>query len=109
MSVETDVPGKELVQEREEKNQSNLSKRGGCYLLDQVNFLPYRGSSTRPRALIASLKSNISLASPPGLFLSAGLLSRLKSPRMSQSTYSGICIFFSQLVNAIFPGKVQGP
>jgi hypothetical protein len=43
-------------QKAEVKNQSNLSRSDGCYLLVQVNFLPNKGISRRPKAIIASLK-----------------------------------------------------
>jgi hypothetical protein len=53
-------------------------------LFVQVKCLPNRGISTNPRLLIASLNKNIYVMSPPSLFLSSGLLIRLKSPNISQ-------------------------
>lgn len=86
----TELFGKTLVQTCEVKNQSNLTRRGENCLLDQVNLLPCRDNSTTPKVLCASLKENISAMSPPGLFLSSGFLTRLKSPASRQLTSCGI-------------------
>lgn len=58
---------------RSKKPVQTFQKRED-YLLVQVSLLPFRGNCTKPKALIASLKRYISEWSPPGLFLSTGLL-----------------------------------
>ena len=90
VSVVTEVLGKVEVQSLELKNQSSLSRRGGSCLVVQVNFLPCRGNSTTPGALIASLNRSISEMSPPGLFLFFEDLMRLKSPMSNNGKSSGI-------------------
>jgi len=66
------------AQETDVKNQSRRSRRGSNYLIVQVYFLPKRGNSITPKALIASLKRNISEMSPPSLFLSSGIRRRFE-------------------------------
>jgi len=104
-----EVLGYELIQLLEVKIQSSFSRRGEGCILDQVNFLPCRLTSLRPKVLIAELNLNISVKSPPGLFLSSGFLIRLKSPKIIQSRLSGITIFLNQLRKEVFPSAVQGP
>jgi hypothetical protein len=58
--AETMVFGRVVVQAFEVKNQSNLSRRGLCCLLDQVYLQPLSGSSTNHSLLMASLNANIS-------------------------------------------------
>jgi hypothetical protein len=72
------VAGNLVVQALEVKNQSSLSRGVEGCLLVHVNFLPYRGSSTKPRELMASLNINISLMLPPGLFLFSGLRKKVE-------------------------------
>ena len=74
----TRVPGMFAAQETDVKNQSRRSRRGSNYLIVQVYFLPKRGNSITPKALIASLKRNISEMSPPSLFLSSGIRRRFE-------------------------------
>jgi hypothetical protein len=63
----TKVFGKEWVQFTEVKNQSSCSRRGVCCMLLQVKALPFKGSSSRPRWTIISLKIKVSATLPPGL------------------------------------------
>ena len=77
------VFGKAADQLTEEKNQSSLSKSGFIYLLVHVNLQPFRGDSLILSLLIASLNSSISWMLPPGLFLLAGDLIRMKSPQLA--------------------------
>ena len=83
--VQTEVLGKLFVHDCEVKNQSSLSRSGENCLLVQVNLLPYKGNSTTPKVLSASLKANISKISPPGLFLSSGFLIRLNRQQVTNS------------------------
>lgn len=52
--------GKCKVQMFEVKNQSSLSKSGSSCMFLQVKDLPFKGSSVKPRELMASLKRNMS-------------------------------------------------
>lgn len=106
-SVLTIVLGYLAVQEVDVKNQSSLSRRGDC-LLVQVYFLPHKGNSRRPTLLIASLNRNISFRPAPSLFLSSSLLSRLKSPTNNQSRFSDKLRFLNQVRKSLFPVGVHG-
>lgn len=57
---------------------------------------------------IASLKRNIYVGLAPSLFLSSGLLIRLKSPMTSQSISLGIWISLNHSRNALLPAGEQG-
>ena len=75
------VLGYEVSQEGEVNTQSSFSSKGeGCCMLDQVYFLPWSTISLMPNELMASLNLSMLFVSPSGLFLSASLLMRLKSP-----------------------------
>ena len=82
-SVGATVLGRWVVQALEEKNQSSLSKSGFIRLLVHVNLQSFRGASLILSLLIASLNSSISWMLPPGLFLLAGDLIRMKSPQLA--------------------------
>jgi Na+-translocating ferredoxin:NAD+ oxidoreductase RnfE subunit len=79
-----------VTQETDANTQSNLSNRGDTFILDQVYLFPCSLNSSSLKLLITALKFIISCMCPPGLFLSLGLLIRLKSPVKSQSTLSGM-------------------
>lgn len=86
----------------EMRNQSSLWSNGSFCLLDQVNVRPWRGTLMRSKLLIASLKCNNKLISPPGLFQSSCLLIKLKSPTISQSLSEGISMLENQCKKSIF-------
>jgi len=49
-----------MVQLGDVKKQSSISNKGDYSLLVQVKRLPFKGSSTKPKALIVSLDVNMS-------------------------------------------------
>lgn len=95
----------------EVKSQSNRSSRGLVCLFVHVYLQPLSGNSSNLKLLMASsLKANISWKFPPGLFLSSGLLIRirLKSPTMSHLLSSGIAIPLNHCRKSIFLSEVHG-
>lgn len=66
-----------------------LLKRGQV-LHVHVNDLPLIGNSIRDWVRMKSWNKSISLALPPGLLRFSGLRMKIKSPRSSQSSLSGI-------------------
>jgi hypothetical protein len=86
----TVVFGKEETHSALVKNQSSCSNKGWACIFDHVNLLPFKGSSSRHKCPIISLKRNISFTSSPGLFLFSSDLMKLKSPISNQLLPTGI-------------------
>ena len=96
--VLTIVLGYFSVETFQVKNQfSHPSKVGELFVgpCNDVKCLPCMGSSMNPRVYMASLNRYISVASPPSLLLSSGLLIRLKSLAMRHLVSSGIWMFLN--------------
>lgn len=79
-------------------------------MLDYVNFLPWREILVKSKEFIALLKRNISLTSPPGLFLFSGFSDKIKITHNDLVLIPrDLNMLFNQVMNSLLSFRVQGP